>query len=107
MAERLIAAVLKTVEGNTSGGSNPSLSADSLRQKATKDRQTVQIERFGRFFCVLWLLRKTVKGQIKPVYISQFVPHKQIRHKGVRIVRYWQFDVHYWQVYNKLNFKAI
>ena len=27
MAERLIAAVLKTVEGNTSGGSNPSLSA--------------------------------------------------------------------------------
>ena len=27
MAERSIAAVLKTVEGNTSGGSNPSLSA--------------------------------------------------------------------------------
>ena len=27
MAERLNAAVLKTVEGNTSGGSNPSLSA--------------------------------------------------------------------------------
>ena len=29
MAERSIAAVLKTVEGNTSGGSNPSLSADT------------------------------------------------------------------------------
>ena len=29
MAERSIAAVLKTVEGNTSGGSNPSLSAHS------------------------------------------------------------------------------
>ena len=28
MAERSIAAVLKTVEGNTSGGSNPSLSAN-------------------------------------------------------------------------------
>ena len=30
MAERSNAAVLKTVEGNTSGGSNPSLSALSL-----------------------------------------------------------------------------
>ena len=28
MAERSIAAVLKTVEGQTSGGSNPSLSAE-------------------------------------------------------------------------------
>jgi hypothetical protein len=30
MAERSIAAVLKTVEGNTSGGSNPSLSANQM-----------------------------------------------------------------------------
>ena len=30
MAERSNAAVLKTVEGNTSGGSNPSLSADLM-----------------------------------------------------------------------------
>lgn len=30
MAEWSIAAVLKTVEGNTSGGSNPSLSANLL-----------------------------------------------------------------------------
>ena len=30
MAEWSIAAVLKTVEGNTSGGSNPSLSAKAL-----------------------------------------------------------------------------
>ena len=29
MAERSIAAVLKTVEGQTSGGSNPSLSAQA------------------------------------------------------------------------------
>ena len=53
MAEWSNAAVLKTVEGHTSGGSNPSLSAESPRQRATKFRQTVQIERFGRFFCVL------------------------------------------------------
>ena len=31
MAEWSIAAVLKTVEGNTSGGSNPSLSAQELQ----------------------------------------------------------------------------
>ena len=52
MAEWSIAAVLKTVEVRASGGSNPSLSAESPRQRATKFRQTVQIERFGRFFCV-------------------------------------------------------
>ena len=33
MAEWSIAAVLKTVEGNTSGGSNPSLSAELTGQK--------------------------------------------------------------------------
>ena len=33
MAEWSIAAVLKTVEGNTSGGSNPSLSAESENQR--------------------------------------------------------------------------
>ena len=33
MAEWSIAAVLKTVEGNTSGGSNPSLSATKATQK--------------------------------------------------------------------------
>ena len=38
MAERSIAAVLKTVEGNTSGGSNPSLSAQtSQNQQLTKN----------------------------------------------------------------------
>jgi hypothetical protein len=34
MAEWSIAAVLKTVEGNTSGGSNPSLSASNINQTA-------------------------------------------------------------------------
>ena len=32
MAERSIAAVLKTVEGQTSGGSNPSFSADESNE---------------------------------------------------------------------------
>ena len=53
MGEWFKPAVLKTVEVKASGGSNPSLSAESLRQKVTEDRQTVQIERFERFFlCV-------------------------------------------------------
>ena len=34
MAEWSIAAVLKTVEGHTSGGSNPSLSAKTLKTPA-------------------------------------------------------------------------
>ena len=34
MAERSIAAVLKTVEGYTSGGSNPSLSANQMNGPA-------------------------------------------------------------------------
>ena len=38
MAEWSIAAVLKTVEGNTSGGSNPSLSAaESCKSKDLQD----------------------------------------------------------------------
>ena len=36
MAERLNAAVLKTVEGNTSGGSNPSLSANNTDYQVFK-----------------------------------------------------------------------
>ena len=37
MAEWSIAAVLKTVEGNTSGGSNPSLSANLKRMMQSRD----------------------------------------------------------------------
>ena len=36
MAEWSIAAVLKTVEGHTSGGSNPSLSAKESQKKPTE-----------------------------------------------------------------------
>ena len=39
MAEWSIAAVLKTVEGHTSGGSNPSLSAELTGQKWTVNGQ--------------------------------------------------------------------
>lgn len=39
MAEWLIAAVLKTVEGHTSGGSNPSLSAERAGQKWSANGQ--------------------------------------------------------------------
>ncbi len=42
MAEWSIAAVLKTVEGHTSGGSNPSLSADKASNRLIiPDSQTV------------------------------------------------------------------
>ena len=61
VAEWSIAAVLKTVEVRASGGSNPSLSAESLRQKVTEDRQTVQIERFERFFYVVMADKKDRK----------------------------------------------
>ena len=37
MAERSIAAVLKTVEGNTSGGSNPSFSAKNYNPAQQRD----------------------------------------------------------------------
>lgn len=41
MAERLNAAVLKTVEGNTSGGSNPSLPATPLKTSKKTDPQLI------------------------------------------------------------------
>ncbi len=52
MAEWSIAAVLKTVEGNTSGGSNPSLSA--------KTRLNAYKLNTYRHFC---FLGRTVVGQ--------------------------------------------
>ena len=73
MAEWSIAAVLKTVEPRGSGGSNPSLSAESLRQKATEDRQTVQIERFERFFYVVMADKKDRKKTNK---VSLYFPNR-------------------------------
>ena len=47
MAERSIAAVLKTVEGNTSGGSNPPFSAEiEGKIKQTTEKQLI----FSGFF---------------------------------------------------------
>jgi hypothetical protein len=46
VAERLIVAVSKTVEGNTSGGSNPPLSATALVKKHQKPANSA----FAGFF---------------------------------------------------------
>lgn len=43
MAEWSIATVLKTVEGNTSGGSNPSLSANNKVKSAASQRLTADL----------------------------------------------------------------
>ena len=48
MAEWSIAAVLKTVEGQTSGGSNPSFSASS-RQKASSHKKPLLYTTGGVF----------------------------------------------------------
>ncbi len=79
-------------------GSSPSSSTGRIRQKATKHRQTVQIERFERFFVCIWLTEKTGKRQIKSVYISQFVYHNLIGQFGRRIVQHWKFTVLFWLV---------
>ena len=50
MAEWSIAAVLKTVEGNTSGGSNPSLSAEHTGQKWSVNGQKATNQWFVAFF---------------------------------------------------------
>ena len=50
MAEWSIAAVLKTVEGHTSGGSNPSLSAELTGQKWSVNGQKATNQRFVAFF---------------------------------------------------------
>ena len=50
MAEWSIAAVLKTVELRGSGGSNPSLSAERLRQNKPKTRKVLQISDLWDFF---------------------------------------------------------
>ena len=42
-------------------GSIPSSSTGRIRHKATKHRQTVQIERFERFFCIYMTDKKDRK----------------------------------------------
>ena len=53
MAEWSIAAVLKTVEGHTSGGSNPSLSATNAENQQVTNKAPQKAPEFcffGRFF---------------------------------------------------------
>jgi hypothetical protein len=58
MAERSIAAVLKTVEGNTSGGSNPSLSAKAQNKKHQKPANSV----VAGFFIFVHKQKNSKKG---------------------------------------------
>ena len=76
MAEWSIAAVLKTVEGNTSGGSNPSLSAIKPDYQAFVVLTPNFTPSFGRKIgCFLWGLKGEKKG-IK-IFILPFVPSKK------------------------------
>ena len=50
MAEWSIAAVLKTVEGNTSGGSNPSLSAEN--ESSNKEILNYQLVKDFFFYAI-------------------------------------------------------
>ncbi len=76
MAEWSIAAVLKTVEGHTSGGSNPSLSAIKPDYQAFVVYTPNFTPSFGREIgCFVWGLKGEKKG-IK-IFILPFVPSKK------------------------------
>jgi hypothetical protein len=57
MAERSNAAVLKTVEGNTSGGSNPSLSASAHRSFSK-----------GGFLFLAWVMENEIDANPAKIY---------------------------------------
>ena len=67
MAEWSIAAVLKTVEGHTSGGSNPSLSATNPDNTGHKVDNSLQIISLQAIFFIRKLHIKTSKGQKRAV----------------------------------------
>lgn len=66
MAEWSIATVLKTVEGNTSGGSNPSLSANNIFKSAASQRLTADL--------ILYTYKNTykLKGNPSPIQMRQY-----------------------------------
>ena len=74
MAEWSIAAVLKTVEGNTSGGSNPSLSAIKGVNQA--------FARFTPFF--------TPKNVKLGVFVFFKILQKNVNYKAIGISMDWQ-----------------
>ncbi len=56
MAEWSIAAVLKTVEGQTSGGSNPSLSAETKTKDFTKAfKNSIKAPYINRLRCFFYI----------------------------------------------------
>ncbi len=70
MAEWSNAAVLKTVEGHTSGGSNPSFSAENLLN-STKSPQTLCLRAFLILFVIKYQYKTTnKKGLIRSHFKS-------------------------------------
>ena len=75
MAEWSIAAVLKTVEGHTSGGSNPSLSAEltgpEMDSKWTKSYKSMIC---GFFYCPKVLLPRLQKYGKRQSFVTKSLP---------------------------------
>ena len=72
MAEWSIAAVLKTVELRGSRGSNPCLSAESLRQEATQLRQVLQYQMVVGLFLLISVCRKShQKAKKRHVFVTK------------------------------------
>jgi len=73
MAEWSNAAVLKTVEGHTSGGSNPSSSASNMVRDRKKDYvcavpfTSLEVHDFDRFLCCASWLKKYLPRNTKPL----------------------------------------
>ena len=76
MAEWSIAAVLKTVEGNTSGGSNPSLSANNKDKTAASQRLAAVL--------ILYTYKNTYKLPDNPSPIQMRLYHG--KSKGGEII---------------------
>ncbi len=69
MAEWSIAAVLKTVEGNTSGGSNPSLSANQVIKTAVNQKFTAVL--------ILYTYRNPYNLQAESRHIQRWWYHEK------------------------------
>ena len=76
MAEWSIAAVLKTVEGHTSGGSNPSLSANNKDKTAVSQRLAAVL--------ILYTYKNTYKLPDNPIPIQMRLYHR--KSKGGKII---------------------
>ena len=90
MAEWSIAAVLKTVEGNTSGGSNPSLSAIKPDYQAFVVYTPNFTPSFGREIgCFVWGLK--LKGR-KEVNKNFYSPFCSFQKEGIRLYTHFSLE---------------